>query len=610
MCGIFGIILKGELKNHKTDLIQNLFALSMSRGSEASGLSIRTNGKIQTLKFPDSPKKFLQQPALKELFTSPIPEDEDFVCIGHTRMVTNGSRHSHLNNQPVYRDEIVLVHNGIVCNHKDLWSAINQEPQADLDSEVIASFIASKLTQGKSIHEATLAFYDVLEGDASFGMIFEKQNKMVLASNTGSLYYSVCADGSLIFASEKGFLQSLYKKYPQFQSIKQVTAKDHLQVFDFNQRPGAQFVDKGIRKLRRKVSDLKRCTKCVLPETFPNIKFNGEGVCNICLSYIPKKPLGADYLRQLCDKHRKNDGSSDCLLAFSGGRDSSYALHYLKVELGMNPTTITYDWGLVTDLARRNISRMCGKLGVENILVSADIPKKRKYVKLNLDAWLKKPELGMVTLLMAGDKEFFYHPQRVQKELNLDLTFFASNSLEQSNFKSAFCGVKESNTWYSYINPFEKFKMLKYFFLRYLENPAYINSSILDVLYSFYYAYIMKHDFHVFYDYLPWDEQTIDSTLQEHYNWEREAGNDITWRIGDGTSAFYNYIYLRLAGFSENDTFRSNQIRHGIISRDEALAKLPTDNFIRYNAMEFYAKTIGFDLQKVIDRIEGIASYE
>ena len=67
----------------------------------------------------------------------------------------------------------------------------------------------------------------------------------------------------------------------------------------------------------------------------------------------------------------------DCLVPFSGGRDSSYSLHFIKKEIGMNPIAFSYDWGMITDLGRRNQSIMCAELGVEHILVSADIRKKR-----------------------------------------------------------------------------------------------------------------------------------------------------------------------------------------------------------------------------------------
>ena len=82
----------------------------------------------------------------------------------------------------------------------------------------------------------------------------------------------------------------------------------------------------------------------------------------------------------------------------------------------MNPIAYTYDWGMITDLARRNVARLCGKLGIENILVSADIRVKRRNIRLNLESWLKKPKLGMIPVLMAGDKHWYYDAKEVEKQ--------------------------------------------------------------------------------------------------------------------------------------------------------------------------------------------------
>ena len=45
----------------------------------------------------------------------------------------------------------------------------------------------------------------------------------------------------------------------------------------------------------------------------------------------------------------------------------------------MNPIAFTYDWGLTTDTSRVNQSKLCGKLGIEHIIRSADISKKKKF---------------------------------------------------------------------------------------------------------------------------------------------------------------------------------------------------------------------------------------
>ena len=91
---------------------------------------------------------------------------------------------------------------------------------------------------------------------------------------------------------------------------------------------------------------------------------------------------------QKLERYRRNTAGPDAIVPFSGGRDSSYGLHLIKKEFGLRPVTFTYDWGMVTDLARRNVARLCGQLGIQNILVSADIKTKRDNIRKNVSAWL------------------------------------------------------------------------------------------------------------------------------------------------------------------------------------------------------------------------------
>ena len=91
----------------------------------------------------------------------------------------------------------------------------------------------------------------------------------------------------------------------------------------------------------------------------------------------------------ILDKYRSKNGEPDCVVGLSGGRDSSYGLHLLKTKFKMNPIAFTYDWGLTTDTSRVNQAKLCGKLGIEHIIRSANIKQKRNYVRSNIMAWLK-----------------------------------------------------------------------------------------------------------------------------------------------------------------------------------------------------------------------------
>jgi glucosamine--fructose-6-phosphate aminotransferase (isomerizing) len=337
----------------------------------------------------------------------------------------------------------------------------------------------------------------------------------------------------------------------------------------------------------------------------PFIQFDQEGVCNYCRNYQPIGFLGLEALQEALAPYRKQNGEPDCLVTFSGGRDSSYTLHLMKTVLKMNPVTYTYDWGMVTDLARRNQMRMCGKLGIEHILVSADIAKKRKNIRNNVLAWLKKPDLGMVPLFMAGDKQYFYYANKVSKQTGVKITILGENLLETTRFKLGFSGIPpQYGSAQTYSLPvINRMKLAWYYGRRYAANPAYLNTSILDTIGAYLSYYFIPHNYLNVYRYVKWDEEEIVSTLIGEYNWETAPDTSTTWRIGDGTASFYNYIYYTLAGFSENDTFRSNQIREGMLAREEAIRLIEQENEPRYESIQWYCDIIGVDFYEAIQRI-------
>lgn len=355
---------------------------------------------------------------------------------------------------------------------------------------------------------------------------------------------------------------------------------------------------------------MKYCSKCILPENFPAIKFDDNGVCSYCHEYEPTIPKGKEAFLKALEPYRKSNGEPDCLVAFSGGRDSSYGLHYIKKELGMNPIAFTYDWGMVTDLARRNQARMVGKLGVEHVIVAADIEKKRRNIRKNVEAWLKKPDLGMVPLFMAGDKQCEYYAKKVARQNNIKLIIFCRGlRLEQDELKFAYAGnITDSNPdgvihYMSFVN---KIKLLYYYAKNYILNPSYINISIWDTFFAYYVTYMMKTDFEYFWHYIPWNEKTIVDTIVNEYGWEKEPQTAQSWRTDDGTSPFYNYIYNAVGGFTENDAFRANQVREGMITREEAFELVKIENQPRTDALKWYFESIGVDHDRALSIVDSI----
>jgi hypothetical protein len=667
MCGIFGIILrKGAALSHARtqSLLASLYELSESRGKESAGLHayLPDTGKAWTLKGAQRATELMRSPAFTALVSGPVRtamgEGEHalspMVLLAHSRLVTNGTADLPQNNQPVRSGQVTMIHNGICVNVDELWQ---KHPHlrrlAEVDTEVMAALVDEAAGQGQGPAGATVAMFEQLKGAASVAWVHDQSSEVTLATNTGDLYFANRLDqGYLVFASERYILETATRGALQAPAIEWLAPGQGITIdmagsgpvqcfaltpedkpaaglFTRLTRPATEHSDvvsgtpkaptiisrdadeSLVRYNETRIRALRRCSRCVLPETFPFIQFDAAGVCNYCHSYKPRyahmTPVQTklDFIKSL-EKYRRPGNEPDTIVAFSGGRDSSYGLHLIKKEFGLKPVTFTYDWGMVTDLARRNVARICGQLGIQNILVSADIAQKRDNIRMNVSAWLKKPDLGLVPLFMAGDKHFFRVVNQLKQQTGIALDLWSANPLENTDFKSGFCGVSPDfgKKRVDYLSMGRKAKLVAYYGMRFLQNPAYINSSLKDTFGAFTaYYFEPRRDFYFIFDHFIWNEDEVNKVLLSEYDWELAPDSPSTWRIGDGTAPFYNYIYMTARGFSEFDTFRSNQIREGHITREKAIEAIMVENRPRLQTMRWYLDTIGLDFNSVIRRV-------
>lgn len=601
MCGIFGIVSEHSISSSE---LAQLAHYAEQRGKDSSGLFLSDKSGYNLHR---------ANKAITSLLKDVNTDNLSFV-MGHSRLITNGLA----DNQPVYRDAVCVIHNGIVVNDASLWNEINKTRQLEIDTEIIVAIAADAIEKGVQIEQIAHHVLKMCQGVVACALALPKLGKLCLFSNNGSLYYGKIGD-THYFASERYPLNRL-----KCEVVKQVRSEgvvidipvslDAPEVQEHSKRSTNLIPNLGTFQAEEKMLEykpyaLRRCTRCILPETMPFIRFDDQGVCNYCHHYKPRnRPRPVEELFSLVEPYRRTHGD-DCIVPFSGGRDSCYGLHLIAKELKMKPITYTYDWGMVTDLGRRNISRMCGKMGIENIIIADDIALKRQNIAMNFRAWLKSPHLGMVSILTAGDKHFFRHVETVKQQNDISLNLWGVNPLEVTHFKAGFLGVPpdfEEQRVYSH----GALKQFRYQWLRLkamMQSPAYFNSSLWDTLSGEYYrSFNKKTDYYHIFDYWRWDEKIIDDTLINEYDWERAPDTNTTWRIGDGTAAIYNYIYYTVAGFSEHDTFRSNQIREGDLTREQALVMVEDENRPRYPNIKWYLDAIGMDFDKVIPVINAI----
>ena len=118
------------------------------------------------------------------------------------------------------------------------------------------------------------------------------------------------------------------------------------------------------------------CSRCLLSSSYPGIDFDENGVCSVCREYEAYREFSGNYFTRmedfytLVEKAKKNNNSEyDCLLLFSGGKDSTYVLHRL-VEMGLKVLAFTFDNGYISETAFKNIKRITSALKVDNITLS------------------------------------------------------------------------------------------------------------------------------------------------------------------------------------------------------------------------------------------------
>ena len=590
MSGIFGVIARGVLDRKS---LRTLALHIRRRGFGRCGLAYSINDSIRVVRARQDVMELLR----KEQWSG-----SNFV-LGYS-----GKRSCGL--QPIVQNGLLVLHSGLILNDTKRGFEAS-------DSNLISDMAGVFLQNNCDLADLPQKVLGVCEGMVSAVVLVPDAAKVVLFSNHGSLFVGT-KNGDVYFASERYPLEKIdcdgIVQVSKTGLVIDVPRSQRIEVAELSEikqpvrTTSCRDISKQEKMLQFHEPHLRRCTKCILPETMPFISFDSDGVCNYCRNYkIRNEPKPKEQLLELVKPYRRSKGP-ECIVPFSGGRDSCYALHVTVNELKLKPIAYTYDWGMITEVGYRNVSRMCAELGVENIVIAADIEKKIGNIRKNLKAWLRAPHLGMISILTAGDKHFFRYVDTVKKETGIRLNLWGVNPLEVTYFKAGFLGIKpdfeETRVYSSGV-----LKQLRYQSKRFrtmLQSPGYFNSSLWDTLSGEYYrSFAKKSDYFHIYDYWRWDERLIEEVLRQ-YNWEFSEDTSTSWRIGDGTAALYNYIYYTVAGFTEHDTFRSNQIREGQITRDEALRLVREENKPRFESIRWYLDLLGIDFVEAITVVNSI----
>lgn len=316
------------------------------------------------------------------------------------------------------------------------------------------------------------------------------------------------------------------------------------------------------------------CTTCVLPDNYPGIDFDADGVCNFCRSHEASRYLGPAALEEAIAASTKGaDGRPRCIVPVSGGKDSTYVLYYLVKVLGVDAVAMNYDGGFTHPDATANLRKMTDRLGVE--LVTVRRTHQRKLMVGNLRAYLERPTPSMVPLMCTGCRIGIVGSAcQVAKEQGSDTIVMGWSHIEEAPFKAN--SLKEDGG-----------SVLRGLVKNVLQNPRYlVKGGPLTQVADYVHSYARVRDWgtplrmlypgirHVsFFDFIDYDPERVQRTVMEEVGWTSPDPEN-SWRFDCTVKLLLGYLYRSAWGFTADHDYLSAKIREGYITREQALAAL------------------------------------
>ncbi len=364
--------------------------------------------------------------------------------------------------------------------------------------------------------------------------------------------------------------------------MEKITYPNKVNLKDFKKNSPIKEILYGLPK------DVIYCNKCVISNQRPNssvehkhkknspkstINFDKNGICDAC-NFAKQKNENINWedrereLMELCDKYRKDDGSYDCLVPGSGGKDSFYASHILKTKFNMHPLTVTWAPNIYTEWGWKNFQSWI-HAGHDNYLMTPNGRTHRLLTRLSTE------------ILFHPFQAFFFGqkalPPKIATLFNIPLVFYGENEAEYGNPIGDTNSSKRDSSYFSEGNksdislggvPIEE-----------LKDKFGLNQNDLDPYLPIDPEKIEKNNINVHYlgYYLKWHPQSCYYYSVEHGNFqaspERTLGTYSKYNsIDDKIDDLHYYTTGVKFGIGRATYDAAQEIRSGDIDRDEGIS--------------------------------------
>lgn len=301
------------------------------------------------------------------------------------------------------------------------------------------------------------------------------------------------------------------------------------------------------------------CTRCVMDDSDPGIGFDADGQCGVCTRYLEQNKLRGyrpgesdEKLKQLVAAMKKaGEGREfDCVLGLSGGVDSSY-MAYVAHEHGLRVLAVHVDTGWNSEMAVRNIERVCNGLGYELHTIVMDWPTMKELQRAYMLS-------GLANLDVPQDHLFCAAVYRFAKEYGVKYLLNGSN-LATEGASPPFSAQHSYRDYWEIKSVYRKHgrgkSLKKYIHLNLREAwfgvPGVTKVNLLD--------------------YVPYTKKGAIEVLTQRFGWEYYGGKHFESRF----TKWFQSVYLpRKFDYDKRRYHLTCLVMNGEMTREEAIDEL------------------------------------
>jgi N-acetyl sugar amidotransferase len=343
--------------------------------------------------------------------------------------------------------------------------------------------------------------------------------------------------------------------------------------------------------------NIKYCKRCCMPETNEFQEFDEMGICNACRSSEQKMKIDWNArekkLAKIFSDAKKNSGNNyDCIVPISGGKDSCFQLHIIVKIFKLTPLAVTFSHNWWTKTGKYNLENILEKLGVDHMMYTPNRGLINKLAKKSLK--------------MIGDSCWHCHagvwsyPFHVATKFKIPLIIYGESPADFSGQKT-YAEQKILDKNFSKEGLIHSIKV----------SP----SEMIDKSLS-------EKDLNLFFppsdkeltqagvqgiflgDYIFWDHERQSEFLKKEYDWREDKV--------EGSYKYYKSVECKMAGvhdyakyikrgFGRGTDFASQDVRAGLISREEGFNLAVKTDSKRPKTLDYYLKITGYSEKQFED---------